>query len=222
MVNGLTVLGGADVVLAGDATDPPGRGVAVARLAGDTGATVWQTHIGAPSPRWQAALQVAVDGDDVYVAGVVDDGSGQGTEGGQILTVVRLDGATGAIRWTWSQGGASRRGRPYAIAFGPADTVLVGGITSPGASCGDATVVALDRATGGPVWKRSRDGSFVASSCVRTCFDVGPCSTVDDDAVTALGVLPDETIAFASVLLDGASGAARRVTTLTRLRPRIR
>jgi outer membrane protein assembly factor BamB len=92
---------GGDIVVAGALNGAADKDFTVIRFAGDTGAETWRFTADGTSHHYDEAVTVAVDGaGDVFAVG------GIGNVGGMVgccnsapLTVVKLDGATGAERW---------------------------------------------------------------------------------------------------------------------------
>ena len=135
-----------------------------------TGALQWDTHW--PGPVWNgqevADLLVAPDGQRVYLYGDADD-----EDGGEDVSVIALDAATGQVQWTRTHGlNVSYPGGFYndaAIALAcSADGSKLFGVysSSSGSHCfntcdqdRDVYVHAYDAATGASLWSNEFDSS---------------------------------------------------------------
>jgi outer membrane protein assembly factor BamB len=215
-LSSIAVDGEGDVLLAGtaDGSDGPGSEFGVLKLSGVSGDTQWIARESIDNQRWQEALHVVVDGvDGVFAAGITDDGSGEpGGADGEVLTVVRLDPATGATRWRYRIGGAGNGAFVYDLVLGPAGTILAAGYTNNPVTCEDGFVVALDRVSGEPRWSQTFDGSLTAATCHPECPDEGPpvpCPAVDDDYVSNLAVDAASRIFVAGYLVNGTEHRPR-------------
>ena len=184
----LTVDGHGDVYLAGTGGTSASNALAVAKIAGATGDDAWITRQSDADGRWQTAQRVVVDGDAVFAAGMTNDGSGQaGDSDGWVFRVTRLDPATGAILWTYRDGGAYHPGFASGLAVAADGSVIAAGFTGTPATCTDAFVVSLDRATGALCSSDTIDGPLSTRYCNASC-EAGICSDADLDGMDGLGV----------------------------------
>jgi len=180
----LTVDGHGDVYLAGTGGTSASNALAVAKIAGATGDDAWITRQSDADGRWQTAQRVVVDGDAVFAAGMTNDGSGQaGDSDGWVFRVTRLDPATGAILWTYRDGGAYHPGFASGLAVAADGSVIAAGFTGTPATCTDAFVVSLDRATGALCSSDTIDGPLSTRYCNASC-EAGICSDADLDGWT--------------------------------------
>ncbi len=136
-VAALATAPGGDVLVA---VDEPGRRV-VRRLLGASGAVLWATDLGAGRSK-----AVAVDRfGAVVVAGA------RGQSNGSLMSVVKLDGTTGAVRW---EHGAATFGSANALTIGGAGNVFVAGSLVSGGAV-RFTVRALRGTDGALSWSQS-------------------------------------------------------------------
>ncbi len=136
----------------------------VKALDAKTGKTLWTTRIGKvgnpdQQPSYPAARSTpTVDGTRIYA--LSSDGD-----------LVCLDTATGSLRWTKSLR-TDFGGKPGTWAY--AESPLVDGnqvIVTPGGA--EATLIALNKMTGAPVWKSAVPGGDVAGYASAIAFDSG-------------------------------------------------
>jgi outer membrane protein assembly factor BamB len=211
--------GRGDVLLAvtADARDGRGNALGVVKLSGVTGDTDWIARTSLTDDRWQVAVRVIADDvGGVFAAGMIDDGTGHSShDEGMVFTVVHIDSATGALRWSYRVGGDGRTGFAEFLALGPGGTILAAGSASTPATCEDAFVVALDRASGEPRWSQTFDGSFATTDCHPQLLDHGLTPPVDNDAVTGLAVDRAGRIIVGGYLQNGT----RRPRSVPFLRP---
>jgi outer membrane protein assembly factor BamB len=158
-----------------------GDRIVVLALRGTDGTERWRSST-EPIGEYESANGVAVTPDgDVVVAG---DTSAPGA------VVARLDGSTGATRWTRS---FPHLGDPHGLAVDGDGTVLFGAYFAVGRSLFDPTsfTVVLLGASGDPIWERRiepTDGKSPSGYVSATTFlpggDVAATGSVDDDTVT--------------------------------------
>lgn len=202
------VLPGGDVVI-GVLTEYDGYNgkASVRRLAGATGALVWQREVGGwsstsiggnlfESPRIYRTpdMALAVDGAGNVVVGFggprppSDPDQQQGP-----FTVVKVDGTTGAELWRFTAPtSASVDNAAFAVTIAPNDDVFAGGVvsTSPPGSGRQAIVVRLAAATGAQVWRHTVNQvlyeSYVLSLAVDPSGDLLVGGNFDNCAVRKL------------------------------------
>ena len=174
----------------------------VAKLDGVTGAEVWRAEldgVGA-EPLDDLATDVALDSSgDVIAVGQLDNGV-SATD----LTVVKLDGATGAEQWRLSVDGAfaGSEDTATAVAITASDDVVVAGALEQADEDWVFTVLRIDGASGAESWRREID----------TIANVARANHVEltsSGDVVAAGILGDGAGGHdaAVVRLDGATGA---------------
>ena len=71
----------------------------------------------------------------------------------------------------------------------PSGRLIAAGFTTGATKCRDGLAIAMDTATGTPVWSRSVDGTLASRRCHAGC-EMGICPVVDHDEITALAVDP--------------------------------
>jgi len=154
----LTLDASGDVIAAGSMADATnGTGFTVVKLDHDSGAVLWhQTFSGGAGLDDVGALAVTVDGGgDVIAAGSVE-----GIGGDPELTVVRLDGSTGALLWPapfGATGTASGEATAWDVSVdGSGDIFAVGSRTNTGRGT-DFTLIKLAQATGTALWSQDID-----------------------------------------------------------------
>jgi outer membrane protein assembly factor BamB len=219
-VRDMALDGAGDLLLAGetDSSEGSGDAMGVVKLVGPSGDTEWITRQSLADGRWQTAMNVVADGvGGVFAAGMTNDGTGEASSNeGYVFTVVRLDSATGDVRWRYGVGGAGLAGFARFVLLGPADTILAAGSSSTPTTCTDGFVVALDRASGAPRWSRTFDGSFATADCHPPLPGDGPPDPVDDDDVSGLAVDGAGRIVIAGSL-DAGTRRLRQVPFLRSL-----
>jgi len=131
------------------------------------------------------------------------------TDEGYVFRVVRLDPASGDVQWTYRRGGGGDSGFASQLAVAIDGSILAAGTAGTRATCTDAFVTALDPATGATRWSETYDGPLVAPDCYRECDEHGPCPSVDDDAMNALGVDAAGRIVAGGFLVGGTPRHAR-------------
>lgn len=172
-----------DLFLAVRTSDPTGTDFAVAKLAGSTGAPLWLARESAGDDTWEEAFRVFLDGSGaVYGAGVTSDSDGY------YFTVVRLDAATGNRVWSYRARGKGGGGLARTLLVAPSGTLIATGYTTGATTCRDGVAVAIDAATGTPMWSRAVDGTLASQRC-GPC-EGHPCPVTDHDEITALAVDP--------------------------------
>jgi outer membrane protein assembly factor BamB len=132
-----------------------------------------------------------------------------------VFRVVRLDPTTGGVQWSYRKGGGGNSGFATQLAVAADGAILAAGTGGTIATCTDAFVVALDRATGTPRWSETSDGPLATAECHPDCDETRDCPAVDDDAVNALGVDAVGGILVGGVLIGGTR---RHATTVSFLR----
>ena len=159
-----------------------GDRIIVLALRGTDGTERWRSST-APIGEYESANGVAIAPDgDVVVAG---DTSAAGA------VVARLDGSTGATRWTRN---FPHLGDPHGIAVDGDGTVVFGAHFAVGRSLFNPTsrfTVVLLGASGNPIWEHRiepADGRSTSGYVSTTTFlpggDVAATGSVDDDTVT--------------------------------------
>jgi len=195
------------VVVAGSVVNlSTGRDVSVVRLAGADGAQLWSTELRGTAPAGNDnAFALALDSaEDVFVAGVLENA---GTD--DDLSVVKLDGGTGAELWRVTiDASESNDDVARALAIDAADDVVVAGDLQ-GSSCTDIAVVKLDGAMGTELWRTLRNGQPGFGRC-----DTGHAVTLDaagnvfvGGALAHGGFLGRIILDFAVLKLSGTTGA---------------
>ena len=198
-VRDLTVDAHGDAYVAG-----ADNGFAVAKLAGTTGTIAWTTRLPNTFERAEHADRVLANGDGIFAAGTTNDGTGrEETDEGSIFQVVRLDPATGEVRWSHRTGGGQNSGSAREIAVAADGSIVAAGSATTGATCADAFVTALDRTTGAARWSESFDGPLATANCHPACENDDHCPAVDRDFIRALGVDDAGRIVVAGVLIGG-------------------
>ena len=179
-----------DVVVVGDSSGNS----AVEKLRGTDGSTRWSVSLGAGRA---LAVRIGVSG-DLFVAGALLQG------GDERLAVARIDGDSGAVRWSRIvPGRAPARG--LALALDAAGDVLVGGAGSMARRGEDLVALKLRGKDGRLRWRRFVDGGGRGDDRAQAmALDAA------GNAVAA-GVLsaPDGVGDFAAVRFDGRTGRWR-------------
>ena len=133
-----------NVVTAG-ATDNKGtaQGITVIKFDGVSGAELWHQVLTSPAPGFNdAAYAAVVDGaGDVIIAGAVMTG---GVPANATFTVLKLDGASGAVCWPQDISGGQAR----TVAVDAAGDVIAAGFLTTASPHVAFTVVKLDGASG--------------------------------------------------------------------------
>ena len=182
-----------DVIVAGDTMDfPPSR--MVTKLVGQTGAVLWTAQLGGGD-----AAAVAVDpAGNVIVAGSTNTASSGTT--GDVLSAVKLNGATGDLLWSYRAPDAMP-GSGRALVTDATGDVFVGGrLDVPGA--GQFAMLKLGGARGTRLWSAIVPDSGPARN-----------AAADDAAldgrgnVVAAGSLAGDGLDFAVAALDAATGS---------------
>ncbi|HSP95734.1 MAG TPA: PQQ-binding-like beta-propeller repeat protein [Candidatus Dormibacteraeota bacterium] len=193
--NAVAIDGANDVIIAGAGN----VGFAVAKLAGTDGTVLWQYVI--PGG---IAFAVTVDANgDVIAAGYAlnvpnDDDA----------TVVKLDGATGVELWRHnSDSGAGRADFAFALALDAAGNVVTAGGGQGPVGTEYFTVEKISATDGSGLWRYAvpgNDPSFPEAQAVAVAVDAA-------GDVIAAGETSNvgNTLDFAVVKLDGASGTER-------------
>jgi hypothetical protein len=197
LANEFIVTGAGDAVVAGAFPT-----TIVAKLAGATGAIVWEAR-----PRGGVSvvgLGELPSGDVVLLNAV------SFVEG---LLIVALDGGSGAERWRRTIDNVSSFDG-VGFATNPAGQVLIGGQLAAGLpTCYDAFAAALDGETGAILRTVSIDGTTKARLCDNPCLsndEPGPCPPsrdgIDQDYLRAVAAGRDGKMVLAGALSDGPRG----------------
>ncbi len=200
-----------DVVVAGSST---GSDFVVVKIGGANGVPRWEAHVSRSDVHWEEAFRaVVLDDGDVAAIGMT-----AGADGVQTMTVVRLDGATGAVQWQRDFAGDNADfGR--AIMPGASGALFVGGGIRNRASCSDAVLLELDAATGSTRREFASDGTSRPSTCDAKCMtDPPPCVPAEDhlDELFGLAVDPDGRPILAGLLTHGRKPTVRGFVALPR------
>jgi len=137
---------------------------------------------------------------------------------GQMFTVIRLDGTTGARVWAYHTAGTAGGGFARQLQLTAQGLLLAGGATRDVRSCDNALVVALDPSTGAQVWSRTFDGTLVAKTCHADPEAEGPGPPIDDDEFGAMATDADGRLFVGLALVNRTAtgvhtmGSIRRVT----------
>ena len=180
----------------------------IATIAYDagTGSKLWLARYDGSSHKndWGLSIAASPDGSKVFVAGysnaVRDD-----------FTVVGYDAAAGSQQWvrTYNGPGTDRGDRAEAVTVSPdGSQVFATGFSAAG-STNDFTTVALDAATGGPIWLKTYDGPGHNS-------DSGFAIAASPDGTTVF-VTGDSLAAnfyndYATIAYDSATGTRKWLT----------
>jgi outer membrane protein assembly factor BamB len=159
-----------DVVLLTDAFAPPVDGNCcdsfqlVAKLAGSTGAVVWQRELGNLS---LSALDVDATGDVLLAGG----GSAPYEQDRWDLLVMKLSAADGRTSWSRAVDGSARSGdAALSLAVGPPGLVTVGGYLRATETGADVAILQLALSDGRLrsrfVLRRATDDDFIAALAV--------------------------------------------------------
>jgi len=215
-----------DAVIAGASRVGAGDDFTVAKLSAATGTVVWQTRTTGSDDRWEEAFDViALSGGDVAAAGFLATDTGAPS-----LSVVSLDGATGAVRWRRDVQGSDGYGFGRAVVE-RGDDLLVGGDLRNLGSCYDVVALGLDEVSGATTSEQSVDGRATASVCDFPCEGRGPCgpprAAIDQDSLGGFAVDPRGRAILAGRIYDDSRGRGRAfVARMPRApaiaRPRVR
>lgn len=178
-------------VVGGSSNVVTGPDFFVARLDGSTGAEVWRQDIdGTAVTNGDLAYDVAVDSaGDVVAVGVLDNA---GTD--EDLTVVKLDGVSGAEVWRLSVDGPGMRDEAFTVAVDAAGDAMVGGRIQNGFA-----VLKVDGALGAELWRYT-----LPSPIASVVNELKVTATGDVMAVGSVGV--NEIDGPVAVKLDGSTG----------------
>jgi hypothetical protein len=200
-----------DVVIAGTAYSSVGTGddFAVAKLSGPTGAVVWEARTSGSTGRWQEAFDVAVlSGGDVAAVGFLADDADA-----KSLSIVRFDGASGAVRWRRDAQGSDGYGFGRAVVESAGESLLVGGDFRNLGSCYDVVALALDSANGTVTSEQAIDGTANASVCDIECEERPPCGPpragIDQDSLSGFTADRRGRPILAGAIYDGSRGRGR-------------
>jgi outer membrane protein assembly factor BamB len=197
---------------AGNVVVTRGSGVAptVAQLLADTGAV-----------RWEAAFPDGASGAPVSWSSGAEDANGDVLLGGDRdddWVVVKLDGTSGALRWTQTVDGSAHQFDDLTMIAvdGGGDVVAVGTIGDVG-TCGDFGVALLDGSTGRLEHLHRLDGDAIVSPCSRPDFDDG--AEIDGDQGLAVTLDRSGAVVAAGLLFDGQRHARRLRPVVARFEP---
>ncbi|CAM9663315.1 unnamed protein product [Scytosiphon promiscuus] len=163
-----------DVVAAGFAGDEGAVNLIVVKFSGATGSSLWE-HSTATSLTHDVGHSIDVDAQgDVYVAGGFDTENLQGGEA-ETPVVVKLDGTTGDVIWTY-EGVATSTTVFYSVAVDPATGWIVGagtteGVWLAGAAQGDSDFAAVLLDGDGEELSRFQDGTTYGEFLAFAGFD---------------------------------------------------
>ncbi|CAN0300311.1 unnamed protein product, partial [Scytosiphon promiscuus] len=164
-----------DVIAAGKTGDEGAVNLLVVKFSGATGSSLWE-YSTATSFTHDAAHSIDVDAQgDVYVAGVFDAENLQGNEG-ETPVLIKLDGVTGDVIWTY-EGVATSPTVFYAVAVDPTTGWIVGagtteGVWLAGAEQGDSDFAAVLLDGEGEELSRFQDGTTYGEFLAFAGFDV--------------------------------------------------
>jgi hypothetical protein len=172
---------GDDVVAAGElASAATAADLTVVRLAGATGATVWQTSLDGGLAQRDVAFALAVDGaDDVVAAGSFTDGG---------LALVKLAGATGAEAWRAMLAGELGFNAARAIAVDDSGHPVAAGQIGNTGGNHDFALLAVAGGDGAERWRvvlngvaagGADSGEAVVADAAGDVFVAGELETVD-------------------------------------------
>ena len=208
-VSDVVIDGRGDAVIA-SASNPfaPGSFDAI-KLAGTTGDPLWVSVLsrGPDDLSYVSQLRVLSSGDVVAVGGSSTYAAANGS-----WIVARLDGETGAARWSQVLKGSADNGWGSALAIASDGDIVVGGTVVNARSCYDAAVARLDATEGDVLHLRSIDGTATASECERPECGASriPCGPtrkgIDQDRLNALAIDAKGRIAIAGVVCNGSRG----------------
>ena len=200
----VAVDGPGDALLALSTNDPGGSAFGAVKLSGTTGDIIWSDLVGASNHLDASAAGGALDATgDPIAAGVLESAATHAD-----FAVVKFDGRTGAERWRRIIDGTLHNfDVARSIGLDPAGNPVVAGLIENRRTCYDFAVVKLSGATGDIVWRRTLDGTAVASFC--DCADgEGGCGNagVDRDDAQRVAVDASGRAVVGGVLSDGAAG----------------
>jgi len=158
----VAVDGAGNVVAAGLTQNfhPPGFHInldfTVIKFDGTSGAVLWSQAINGTANGNDQALAVAVDG----VGNVVAAGSTFNTGTSFDFTVIKFDGASGAVLWSQTiNGTANSSDGASAVAVDGAGDVVAAGFTFNTGTSFDFTVVKFDGTSGAVLWSQAINGT---------------------------------------------------------------
>jgi len=204
VTNAVAVDGSDDPLLAVSSGDPGGDGFGAMKLSGTTGDTLWRGLVGASDHLWAFPFGFALDADgDPIAAGVLESAATHAD-----FAVAKFDGRTGVERWRRIIDGTLHNfDIARSLGLDPAGNAVVAGQIENRRTCLDFAVVKLSGASGDIVWRRTLDGTAVASVC--DCAGAeGGCGNagVDRDDAQRVAVDASGRAVVGGVLSDGAAG----------------
>jgi outer membrane protein assembly factor BamB len=213
-VNAVAIDPAGDVLLAVSTRETGQSDFGVVKVAGSSGEILWVARENGGGGFQEAARVVADGSGTVFAAGMTNDGSDN--VGGDVFTVVALDGESGARRWVYQ----TRSAGPFGAAARelqrmPSGLVIAAGETQDAKLCSDALVVALDSGTGAPVWSETFDAKLTAPSCEAHCRVAGRRSCPAVESLSSTAVSRDGRV-FAGLTVATGSGLRRRLSGVIR------
>src|SRR6266566_729612 len=204
VTNAVAVDGSGDPLLAVSSGDPGGDGFGAMKLSGTTGDTLWRGLVGASDHLWAFPFGFALDADGDPIAAGVLEGAATHAD----FAVAKFDGRTGVERWRRIIDGTLHNfDIARSLGLDPAGNAVVAGQIENRRTCLDFAVVKLSGASGDIVWRRTLDGTAVASVC--DCAGAeGGCGNagVDRDDAQRVAVDASGRAVVGGVLSDGAAG----------------
>ena len=126
------------------------------KIDASTGAMLWATTTD-PTSSTDNAYGVTSDGTNVYVTG---NCSGCGSQGGNAIYTMKIDGSNGNMLWATTTDPSSSTDYPFAIASDGTNTYVTGFCTSCGSSGGTAVyTMKIDGSNGAMLWATTTDPS---------------------------------------------------------------
>jgi len=193
---------GAGNVVAAGVTRNAGTGAdfTVIKFDGASGAVLWSQAIDGTANGFDFASAVAVDG----AGNVVAAGSTQNTGTSLDFTVIKFDGASGAVLWSQAiNGTANGFGEAFAVAVDGAGNVVAAGRTTNTGTFEDFTVIKFDGTSGTELWRQVIDGTANSLDFAFAVAVDGAGDVVAAGRTTNTGTFEDFTV----IKFDGASGA---------------
>jgi outer membrane protein assembly factor BamB len=218
----ITVDDAGDVLVAGFVTNPStSRDLAVFKLSGSDGSTLWSYEADGGASGDDRATGISLDASGRVFAG----GRLVGTSTDADAAVVALDGATGAVLWTYRlDGPAGEFDEALGISPGPAGDPVVVGFVSGETTSRDLLAARIDAASGTEVWRQQINGS---ASGADSASSVVPIANGSGDVVvggaiwrmTRRGPIreKDPSQELTVIRLDGQDGSDLRMTAGRRL-----
>lgn len=178
------------VAVAGGMGTGSSEDFAVSKFDGATGTELWNHRIVDVGGPFTAAMAVAFDGaGDVIAVGETDP-----TGAEEIMTVVKLDGTTGASSWRVDLDGTAATdptASAGSVAVDATGDVFAGGQLQNGASGRDGVLVRLDGTSGTEIWRLELDGTQDAKTSTDSLDHVGRLAIHPSGDPIAVGALVD-------------------------------